>query len=73
MKTLIAILKGNWTSAERYAEIINNGRVDGTSFYVNGNTVRVSNPFKQLDVKYQEELLRWFCEGDLETIAFTTK
>ena len=68
MTNLIAVLKGNWTDAERYAELINNGRVDGTCFYVNGLRVKVSNPFKQLDAKYQEELLRWFCGVDLDTI-----
>ena len=66
MTTVIANLKKEYKIDTR---VINNGRTDGTSFWTDGNVVKVSNWITPLSVDEQERKLRWFLshiEFDLE-------
>lgn len=66
MTTVIAKLKKEYKIDTR---VINNGITDGTSFWTDGNVVKVSNWITPLSVDEQERKLRWFLshiEFDLE-------
>lgn len=57
MKT--AILK-NAVDLSKYADAVNAGRTDSTSFYVNDRKVSVSNTYSDLTQEQQIEELSWF-------------
>ena len=50
----------NSSNLQKRAEAINTGRTDGTYFYVNGNSVTVSNPFFNITEEGQRLELEWF-------------
>ena len=62
MKTIVGKLKGN-CNLDAYAKIVNNGRTDGTYFYINQSDVIVCNPHIKLSEETQIKELNWFLKG----------
>lgn len=62
MKTIVGKLKSN-CNLDAYANVVNNGRTDGTYFYINQCNVLVCNPHIKLSEETQIEELNWFLKG----------
>lgn len=50
----------NSTNLQKRSQVVNAGRTDGTYFYVNGNSVEVSNPSLKMTEEQQISELEWF-------------
>lgn len=54
---------------QRRSEVVNSSRTDGTYFYVNGNSVSVSNPHDEMTSEQQKSELKWFLSDREFTIS----
>lgn len=54
---------------QRRSEVVNSSRTDGTYFYVNGNSVSVSNPHYEMTSEQQKSELKWFLSDREFTIS----
>lgn len=62
MKKLIAIIHSG-SDLSKEAKFVNNHRNDGSYFYVYGNRITISNPFKELTENEQLASLNWFLDA----------
>jgi hypothetical protein len=67
MKNLIAKIESNANLSNR-AKFVNNCRNDDSYFYVNGNQISISNPYREISEEDQLKELIWFIGSSNFTI-----
>ena len=63
MKTDVYAIVKDKNNLDKYANVVNNGRIDGTYFYVSGlydNEISVCNKYRQLSEDEQISELEYF-------------